>query len=85
MVLCWIVIYSHSVCVFMCVAVCEGEQACLENEVCIFPGVCRCPPGFYGAQCKTGELLETILDVCHLLSNMTKVTSQTGRMLSKMM
>ncbi|XP_027855054.1 scavenger receptor class F member 1 [Xiphophorus couchianus] len=35
------------------IPVCEGEQACLENEVCIFPGVCRCPPGFYGAQCKT--------------------------------
>ncbi|XP_017288867.1 scavenger receptor class F member 1 [Kryptolebias marmoratus] len=33
--------------------VCEGEQACLENEICLLPGVCRCPPGYYGAQCKT--------------------------------
>ncbi|KAM4742827.1 scavenger receptor class F member 1 [Anableps anableps] len=35
------------------IPVCEGEQACFENEICIFPGVCRCPPGYYGAQCKT--------------------------------
>ncbi|KAM9732652.1 scavenger receptor class F member 1 [Menidia menidia] len=35
------------------IPICEGEQACLKNEVCLFPGVCRCPPGFYGAQCKT--------------------------------
>ncbi|KAF7219016.1 scavenger receptor class F member 1 [Nothobranchius furzeri] len=35
------------------IPVCEGEQACLENEICLLPGVCRCPPGFYGAQCKT--------------------------------
>uniref|UniRef100_H2LVI4 Scavenger receptor class F member 1 n=1 Tax=Oryzias latipes TaxID=8090 RepID=H2LVI4_ORYLA len=36
-----------------CTIVCEGEQACLKNEICLFPGVCRCPAGFYGAQCKT--------------------------------
>ncbi|XP_061575281.1 scavenger receptor class F member 1 [Cololabis saira] len=35
------------------IPVCEGEQACLDNEICVFPGVCRCPPGYYGAQCKT--------------------------------
>ncbi|KAM4566424.1 scavenger receptor class F member 1 [Odontesthes bonariensis] len=35
------------------IPVCEGEQACLKNEVCLYPGVCRCPPGYYGAQCKT--------------------------------
>ncbi|XP_038139913.1 scavenger receptor class F member 1 [Cyprinodon tularosa] len=35
------------------IALCEGEQMCLENEICVFPGVCRCPPGYYGAQCKT--------------------------------
>ena len=40
----------------MCIAVCEGEQACLKNEICMFPGVCRCPPGYYGAQCKKREL-----------------------------
>ncbi|KAM8853906.1 scavenger receptor class F member 1 [Synchiropus picturatus] len=34
-------------------AVCEGEQACQQEELCVYPGVCRCPPGFYGAQCKT--------------------------------
>ncbi|XP_075905913.1 scavenger receptor class F member 1 [Nelusetta ayraudi] len=33
--------------------VCEGEQACLEGEICVYPGVCHCPAGFYGAQCKT--------------------------------
>ncbi|XP_072318759.1 scavenger receptor class F member 1 [Eucyclogobius newberryi] len=33
--------------------VCEGEQACLKDELCVYPGVCRCPPGFYGAHCKT--------------------------------
>ncbi|KAM9318470.1 scavenger receptor class F member 1 [Pholidichthys leucotaenia] len=35
------------------IPVCEGEQACLKNEICLYPGVCRCPPGYYGAQCKT--------------------------------
>ncbi|KAK2912563.1 scavenger receptor class F member 1 [Channa argus] len=33
--------------------VCEGEQACLKDEICVYPGVCRCPPGYYGAHCKT--------------------------------
>uniref|UniRef100_A0A3Q2QZY7 Scavenger receptor class F member 1 n=1 Tax=Fundulus heteroclitus TaxID=8078 RepID=A0A3Q2QZY7_FUNHE len=35
------------------IPVCEGERACLENEICVYPGVCRCPPGYFGAQCKT--------------------------------
>ncbi|XP_039986388.1 scavenger receptor class F member 1 isoform X2 [Xiphias gladius] len=35
------------------IPVCEGEQACLKEEICVFPGVCRCPPGYYGAHCKT--------------------------------
>ncbi|XP_071353287.1 scavenger receptor class F member 1 [Trachinotus anak] len=35
------------------IPVCEGEQACLKGEICVSPGVCRCPPGYYGAQCKT--------------------------------
>ncbi|XP_029965283.1 scavenger receptor class F member 1 [Salarias fasciatus] len=35
------------------IPVCEGEQACLKDEVCVYPGVCRCPPGYFGAQCKT--------------------------------
>ncbi|XP_033970940.1 scavenger receptor class F member 1 [Trematomus bernacchii] len=33
--------------------VCEGEQACLKEETCVYPGVCRCPPGYFGAHCKT--------------------------------
>ncbi|XP_061775170.1 scavenger receptor class F member 1 [Nerophis ophidion] len=35
------------------IPLCEGEQACLKNELCVHPGVCRCPPGYYGARCKT--------------------------------
>ncbi|XP_068173412.1 scavenger receptor class F member 1 isoform X4 [Antennarius striatus] len=35
------------------IPVCEGEQACLNNEICVYPGVCHCPPGYYGAHCKT--------------------------------
>ncbi|XP_041797087.1 scavenger receptor class F member 1 [Chelmon rostratus] len=35
------------------IPVCEGEQSCLKNEICVYPGVCRCPPGYYGAHCKT--------------------------------
>ncbi|XP_049582663.1 scavenger receptor class F member 1 [Syngnathus scovelli] len=35
------------------IPVCEGDQACLKNELCVYPGVCRCPPGYYGAHCKT--------------------------------
>lgn len=37
------------------VALCEGQNACVQNEVCVYPGVCRCKPGFYGFQCKTRE------------------------------
>ncbi|XP_047450549.1 scavenger receptor class F member 1 [Mugil cephalus] len=40
------------------VPICEGEQACLKEEICLSPGVCRCPPGFFGAQCKTSCPLE---------------------------
>ncbi|XP_049433501.1 scavenger receptor class F member 1 [Epinephelus fuscoguttatus] len=35
------------------IPVCEGEQACQKDEICVYPGVCRCPPGFFGAHCKT--------------------------------
>uniref|UniRef100_A0A8C2Z2P1 Scavenger receptor class F member 1 n=1 Tax=Cyclopterus lumpus TaxID=8103 RepID=A0A8C2Z2P1_CYCLU len=40
------------------IPVCEGEQACLKDEICVYPGVCRCPPGYYGAHCKTRCPLE---------------------------
>ncbi|KAM9853421.1 scavenger receptor class F member 1 [Aulostomus maculatus] len=40
------------------IPVCEGHQSCLKNEVCVYPGVCRCPPGYYGAHCKTRCPLE---------------------------
>ncbi|CAL8351157.1 unnamed protein product [Lota lota] len=33
--------------------VCEGEHSCQGDEVCTYPGVCSCPPGYFGAQCKT--------------------------------
>ncbi|XP_053363816.1 scavenger receptor class F member 1 isoform X1 [Clarias gariepinus] len=32
---------------------CEGQNACMQNEVCVYPGVCSCKPGFFGFQCKT--------------------------------
>ncbi|XP_061461506.1 scavenger receptor class F member 1-like [Rhineura floridana] len=32
-------------------ALCTGADACREGEVCIRPGVCRCRPGFFGADC----------------------------------
>ncbi|XP_015277331.1 PREDICTED: scavenger receptor class F member 1 [Gekko japonicus] len=35
------------------VAVCEGDSACQEEEVCVGPGLCRCKPGFFGANCIT--------------------------------
>uniref|UniRef100_A0A8C1MIF6 Scavenger receptor class F, member 1 n=1 Tax=Cyprinus carpio TaxID=7962 RepID=A0A8C1MIF6_CYPCA len=38
---------------FVFSALCEGERACLQDEVCVYPGLCRCKPGFYGYQCKT--------------------------------
>ncbi|XP_059573127.1 scavenger receptor class F member 1 isoform X1 [Alligator mississippiensis] len=34
-------------------AVCEGEDACTADEVCVKPGVCRCKPGFFGAHCSS--------------------------------
>ncbi|XP_056139733.1 scavenger receptor class F member 1 [Lampris incognitus] len=35
------------------IPVCEGEHACQGDEICVYPGVCRCPPGYYGPHCKT--------------------------------
>uniref|UniRef100_A0A8C5X173 Scavenger receptor class F member 1 n=1 Tax=Malurus cyaneus samueli TaxID=2593467 RepID=A0A8C5X173_9PASS len=34
-------------------ALCEGEDACREGEVCLKPGLCRCKPGFFGADCSS--------------------------------
>ncbi|XP_074869589.1 scavenger receptor class F member 1 [Carettochelys insculpta] len=34
-------------------ALCEGEDACKLDEVCVRPGVCRCKPGFFGADCNS--------------------------------
>ncbi|XP_010866203.1 scavenger receptor class F member 1 isoform X2 [Esox lucius] len=35
------------------IPVCDGERTCQLDEVCVYPGVCRCRPGYYGAHCKT--------------------------------
>ncbi|XP_030892723.1 scavenger receptor class F member 1 [Leptonychotes weddellii] len=35
------------------VPICEGVDACQEDEVCVKPGLCRCKPGFFGAQCNS--------------------------------
>ncbi|NXA03821.1 SREC protein, partial [Sapayoa aenigma] len=35
------------------VALCEGQDACGQDEVCVKPGVCRCKPGFFGADCSS--------------------------------
>ncbi|XP_067328315.1 scavenger receptor class F member 1 [Anolis sagrei] len=32
-------------------ALCTGPNACGQEEVCVRPGVCRCHPGFFGANC----------------------------------
>ncbi|NWW45643.1 SREC protein, partial [Pedionomus torquatus] len=34
-------------------ALCEGEDACRVDEVCVRPGVCLCKPGFFGADCSS--------------------------------
>ncbi|XP_015736304.1 scavenger receptor class F member 1 isoform X2 [Coturnix japonica] len=34
-------------------ALCEGEDACGSDEVCVRPGLCRCKPGFFGADCSS--------------------------------
>ncbi|KAM6372843.1 scavenger receptor class F member 1 [Pluvialis apricaria] len=34
-------------------ALCEGEDACGADEVCVRPGVCLCKPGFFGADCSS--------------------------------
>ncbi|KAM7088639.1 LOW QUALITY PROTEIN: scavenger receptor class F member 1 [Ciconia maguari] len=34
-------------------ALCEGENACGVDEVCVRPGVCLCKPGFFGADCSS--------------------------------
>ncbi|XP_077336684.1 scavenger receptor class F member 1 [Lithobates pipiens] len=34
-------------------AICEGADECKKDEVCIRPGVCRCKPGFFGADCNS--------------------------------
>uniref|UniRef100_A0A8C9A8J4 Scavenger receptor class F member 1 n=1 Tax=Prolemur simus TaxID=1328070 RepID=A0A8C9A8J4_PROSS len=35
------------------IPICEGPDACREDEVCVKPGLCRCKPGFFGAQCSS--------------------------------
>ncbi|VFV28580.1 scavenger receptor class f member 1 [Lynx pardinus] len=37
------------------IPICEGLDACREDEVCVKPGLCRCKPGFFGAQCNSRE------------------------------
>ncbi|KAH0511536.1 Scavenger receptor class F member 1 [Microtus ochrogaster] len=37
------------------IPVCEGPDACRKDEVCVKPGLCRCKPGFFGAQCSSRE------------------------------
>uniref|UniRef100_A0A670Z6Y9 Scavenger receptor class F member 1 n=1 Tax=Pseudonaja textilis TaxID=8673 RepID=A0A670Z6Y9_PSETE len=32
-------------------ALCLGADACQEREICVRPAVCRCRPGFFGANC----------------------------------
>ncbi|KAM3933655.1 scavenger receptor class F member 1 [Leptodactylus fuscus] len=34
-------------------AICEGADACKADEICIRPGVCRCKPGYFGADCNS--------------------------------
>ncbi|KAK2537489.1 Scarf1 [Columba guinea] len=34
-------------------ALCEGEDACRADEVCVRPGVCLCKAGFFGADCSS--------------------------------
>ncbi|XP_026717533.1 scavenger receptor class F member 1 [Athene cunicularia] len=34
-------------------ALCEREDACGVDEVCVKPGVCLCKPGFFGADCSS--------------------------------
>ncbi|XP_055983134.1 scavenger receptor class F member 1 isoform X1 [Sorex fumeus] len=33
------------------IPICEGPDACRDEEVCVKPGLCRCKPGFFGARC----------------------------------
>ncbi|XP_076792412.1 scavenger receptor class F member 1 isoform X2 [Arvicanthis niloticus] len=35
------------------IPICEGPDACRKDEVCVKPGLCRCKPGFFGAQCSS--------------------------------
>ncbi|XP_043910290.1 scavenger receptor class F member 1 [Protopterus annectens] len=35
------------------IPICEGENACKNNELCVAPGFCRCKHGFFGANCIT--------------------------------
>ncbi|XP_044849515.1 scavenger receptor class F member 1 [Mauremys mutica] len=34
-------------------ALCEREDACKVDEVCVRPGICLCKPGFFGANCNS--------------------------------
>ncbi|XP_067866894.1 scavenger receptor class F member 1 [Heterodontus francisci] len=35
------------------IAICEPPSSCSPEEICVRPGVCRCPHGFFGASCVT--------------------------------
>ncbi|XP_053131612.1 scavenger receptor class F member 1 isoform X2 [Hemicordylus capensis] len=41
-------------------ALCVGLDACREDEVCVRPGICRCRPGFFGANCITQTGIKVI-------------------------
>ncbi|XP_051891418.1 scavenger receptor class F member 1 [Pristis pectinata] len=35
------------------IAICDGESTCRQGEVCVRPGECHCPHGYFGANCVT--------------------------------
>ncbi|XP_067864647.1 scavenger receptor class F member 1 isoform X2 [Heptranchias perlo] len=35
------------------IAICEPPNSCRPEEICVRPGVCRCPHGFFAAKCTT--------------------------------
>lgn len=40
-------------------AICHPE--CVNDGVCIAPGVCQCPRGFHGEVCQEGEKFKQLL------------------------
>lgn len=74
---------SSDLLLVLLLALCEGADACRENEVCVRPGICRCRAGFFGANCNTreyrgGRLIADYMSLCQIRQLSHQVTGSVS-------